>query len=470
MSIQHRQLHRGRSGSALIAVIIFSGVFLMSVGAVINLLISEQRAAQHHVASEEAFQVAEAGLNRYRWILAHDPNDYTGTEGDYINSVGDTIGHYIVAIDEPASGSSIVTITATGWTSEYPNVKRYVQARYGKPSYAKYAFLTNNNVWFGSTEAVHGRLHSNGGIRMDGTVDSLTTSIKETYICGQEHDCDDEEKPGIWGAGEDPALWDFPIADAVDFDVVTVDLQTMYDAADTEGVLLENSTDYGYHIVFNNDGTFSVYDVTKLKSAVWGHDGTNWTNESNAIKNEKIKAGYNHLALPANGIIFVEDQTWVSGQVNGRVTVAAAKLPDGSGTPYDIIIHDDITYYPSRGSGSVLGLIAQQDILVDLYSPDNLVIDAALMAQNGHIFRYYYYPSYYPSDTVKSFIETYGTIITNTTWTWSWVDGSGNIVSGYENSESIYDPDLLYTPPPFFPTTDDYEFISWEEVLASEVN
>lgn len=463
-------LKNTQPGSALIAVIIFAGVFLMSIGAVINLLIVEQRTAQRRVASEEAFQIAEAGLNRYRWILAHDPNDYDGVDADYVNSEGETIGHYTVTIDPPVSGSSTVTITSTGWTSEYPNVKRYVQARYGKPSYAKFAFLANNNIWFGSTEAVHGRLHSNGGIRMDGTVDSLTTSIKETYICGQEHDCEDEEKPGIWGTGTDQSLWDFPIADAIDFDVVTVDLQTMYDAAADAGVLLENSDDYGYHIVFHSDGTFSVYDVTRLQNAVWGHDGTNWTNESNAIRRERLKSGYDHVPLPDNGIIFVEDQTWVSGEVNGRITVAAAQLPEGSGTPYDIIIHDDITYFPERGSGSVLGLIAQQDILVDLYSPDNLVIDAALMAQNGHVFRYYYYPSYYPDDTIKSYIETYGTIITNTTWTWSWVDGDGLILSGYEETESIYDPDLLYAPPPFFPTTDDYEFISWEEVLASEVN
>jgi hypothetical protein len=127
-------------------------------------------------------------------------------------------------------------------------------------------------------------------------------------------------------------------------------------------------------------------------------------------------------------------------------------------------MHNDITYYPDRTSGSVLGLIAQQDILVPLYSPDNLIIDAALLAQNGHVFRYYYYPPYYPADTVKDYIETYGTTITNTIWTWSWVNSSNTIVSGYETTSTNYDPNLYYAPPPYFPTQDNYTFISWEEV------
>lgn len=456
-------------GNTLITVIVFTGIFLMSIGAVLSLLISEQRKAQRAVSSQRAFQVAEAGLNYYRWVLAHDPDDYSGADADYVDAFGETVGHYSVVITEPDPGSSVVTITSTGYTDEYPNVQRHIQARYGNPSYAQFAFLTNSNAWFGTTEEVNGRLHSNGGIRMDGNVDSLTTTVKETYICGPEHDCENEEKPGVWGEGGDLALWDFPIADAIDFDVITIDLQEMSAAADSEGIYIENSGAYGYHILFNNSGTFTVYTVDSLRSPVWGHDGTNWTYESNSINTESMLAGYINIPIPDNGIIFVDDKTWVSGEVNGRVTVAAANLPEGSGDFYDIIIPDDITYYPDRDSDSVLGLIAQEDILIPLYSPDDLQIDAALMAQNGHAFRYYYYPSYYPGDTLKTSIETYGTTITNTVWTWSWVDSEHETISGYQYTESIYDSDLLYSPPPFFPTTDDFDFISWEEVLASEI-
>ncbi len=451
-------------GYILVSLIIFGGITIMVMGAVISLLIVQHRGIQRSVSSEQALQVAEAGANYYRWLLAHDPENYDGAEQDYYNQNGDSIGHYSIIVTPPSNGSTTITITSTGWTDEYPELQRTLRVRYGKPSYAEYAFLTNSNVWFGDTEAVHGRLHSNGGIRMDGSADSLATSIKETYICGSEHGCADEEKPGIWGTGQDPLLWSFPISDAIDFDAITLDFDTMEAAADADGVFLENIGGKGVHLVFNNDGTFTAYKVTKLKTSVWGHDMTDWTYESNDIDKESTINGYVNHAIPDNGIIFVDDQTWVSGQVNGRVTVAAAHLPASDGITRDIIIHDDISYYPDRTSGSVLGLMAQQDILVPLYSPNDLVIDAALLAQDGHVLRYYYEPSYYPTDTIKSNLETYGTVITSTVWTWSWVDSSGTILSGYQTTSTNYDPNLYYAPPPYFPTQDDYTFISWEEV------
>lgn len=453
-----------RLGSILITFIIFGGIFVLMLGAIVSLILSQHSVVARSVSAEQALQIAEGGINYYRWVLAHDPENYKGADMDFYTAGGSNLGHFTLTVEPPSNGSSIVTLTSAGWTNDYPNLKRTVSVRYGKPSYAQFAFLTNSNVWFGDTEEVHGRLHSNGGIRMDGIVDSLATSIKETYICGPEHGCNNEEKPGIWGTGQDPLLWKFPVADAIDFDAITLDLEEMEDAATEDGVVLENSGNKGFHIVFNSDGTFSVYRVTKLQSSVWGYNGTSWTYESNDISKESAVSQYQNEDLPDNGIIFVNDQTWVSGQVNGRVTVAAANLPEGTGTTYDIIIHDDITYYPDRESGSVLGLIAQEDILVPLYSPDNLVIDAALMAQNGHVFRYYYYPPYYPNDTKKSYIETYGTIITNTVWTWSWVNSKNQIVSGYITTSTNYDPNLYYAPPPYFPTEDDYTFISWEEI------
>lgn len=453
-----------KRGDIVLTLIILGGIIILSSGAVVSLLISEHRKVDRSVAYEETLQIAEAGANYYRWVLSHDPTNYTGASQDYRNTSGDIIGHYSITVLPPSNGSTVVTITSTGWTTQYPLVKRTIQVRYGKPSYTQYAFLTNSNVWFGDTEAVHGRLHSNGGIRMDGVVDSIATSIKATYICGPEHGCNNEEKPGIWGTGQDPALWDFPVADALDFDSVTLDFQTMHDSASSGGIVISHSNDKGYHLVFNSNGTFSVYKVTKLQNPVWGYNGTDWTYESDDIKNETAVSQYQNHALPGNGIIFVEDNTWVTGQVNGRVTIAAAYLPEGTGTMYNIYIPDSITYYPDRTSGSVLGLIAQNDILVPLYSQTDLVIDAALLAQSGHDFRDYYYPPYYPADTVKNSIETYGTIITNTVWTWSWVDGSNTVVSGYRNSSTNYDPNLFLSPPPYFPTQDYYSFISWEEI------
>lgn len=335
---------------------------------------------------------------------------------------------------------------------------------YAKPSLAKYGFLTNSNVWFGTNENLKGPFHSNSGIRMDGTQNSLSTSAKETYTCGYEHGCDPpEEKPGIWGIGqgESQGLWQFPVSN-VDFDGIVQDMAVLKAEAETSGIYLASTTDYGYHMVFNSDATFDVYKVTSLQSPVWGYNGEEWIEESNSINNETFYQTFN---MPSNcAPIFVEDNLWVDGSVNGRIVVVVARLPDVPGTNAKIIIPDNILYV---GDDSVLGLIAQKDVLIPLYSPNNLSIEAAMLAQKGHVFRYYY-PDWwyepYATYAMRNNITTYGSIITNTIWTFTWVNSSEQVVSGYAVTDMNYDADLTYTPPPYFPVTSEYEIASWEEI------
>ena len=129
-----------------------------------------------------------------------------------------------------------------------------------------------------------------------------------------------------------------------------------------------------------------------------------------------------------------------------------------------IIINGNIDY---ADSNSVLGLISQKDILIPLYSPDNLDIKAALLAQKGHVFRYYY-PKWssepYKTYAIRNQIRTFGSIITNTMWTFTWVDSNNNVVSGYRNTEMNYDSNLTYNSPPYFPTAGEYEIVGWEEI------
>ena len=85
-------------------------------------------------------------------------------------------------------------------------------------------------------------------------------------------------------------------------------------------------------------------------------------------------------------------------------------------------------------------------------------INAAVMAQNGAAKRYYY------PGNIKDTLVTYGSVISAGIWTWSWVSGGGSVVSGYRNTNSTYDANLTYGPPPGFPVGSEYNLISWEEV------
>lgn len=444
--------------------LVFGSVFLILLSGLMGFVLLQYRQSIQKVGWNESLHIAEAGLQYARWHLAHAPEDYTfGGVYEFADPEGDSVGSYELSITTPSGCDPSVRIASTGWTLRFPNTKRTVQVKYARPALAKYAFLANSNVWFGESEILKGPVHSNGGIRMDGTQNSISTSAKQTYTCGEEQGCSPPEtKPGIWGEGEgqEEGLWQFPMSN-IDFDGITQDLSVLRDEAQASGVYL-GKLGLGYHVKFKNNGTIDVYRVKSLKQKVWGWNSTDWVHESNDIATEDFYANY---ALPADcAPIFVADNVWVDGVVQGKATLVAAKLPEVQNNNPRIIINGNITYAQSN---SVLGLIGQRDILIPLYSPDNLQIQASLLAQKGHVMRYYY-PLWdqepYRTYAVRNFIETYGAIITNAMWTFNWAEDDGDIISGYRQTEMNYDAYATQNPPPYFPVSGEYEFSSWEEL------
>lgn len=449
-------------GVILIYQVLVIFIFSLVTMAILGQAILQLRVIRSAVNRELAFQIAEAGVDYYQWRLAHFSDDFqdgTGGAGPYVHDFVDkntqeVVGQYSLVITPPLPGSTIVTIQSTGWTLAHPTQTRVITTRYGIPSLAKYSFLTQTDVWIGDGESVSGELHANGGIRFDGTGNAPITSARQTYTCQTYHGCSPPQtKPGIWGSAPagTQSFWDFPVPN-VDFSAMTADFATIKSQADIEGIYLPPSNAQGYSLVFNSNNTVTVYKVTSLRSHERGWD-VNWVahNEDLDYNNRTLQFT---RAIPANGLIYIEDRTWVEGAVSSRALVAAARLPYNPSTAPSILIPNNIVYTVKDGTVS-LGLLAQKDVLVTYFSPNILEIDAALVAQNGSCQRYYF------PGNIKSDITVYGSTASFGVWTWSWVSG-GSIVSGYRNTHSIYDANLLYAPPPSFPlSTDGYQQISW---------
>ncbi|PKL72012.1 hypothetical protein CVV26_03300 [Candidatus Kuenenbacteria bacterium HGW-Kuenenbacteria-1] len=464
-----------KKGASLVLVIVFTAI-LTTFGITILQWGALQIKSANQVQDKElSFQIAEAGIEYYRWHLAHDNNDYSdGTKNsgpyvhDYKDINGNILGQFSLEIDPPPSGSTVVTIKSTGHPNSNPNLKRKITARVGIPSYAEYSFLINNSAWFGSNENIKGKLHTNSGIRLDGTCDSIISSAKETYICTSTHGCSQTnclnpcvwtanscECPGVWGAGKPQTFWKFPVP-VIDFNIITTDLAKIKTNAQDQGVYLSSSGSYGYHLYFKNNSTFDVYKVTGLTSPYYyGSTYNGWAYGSIDINTETFIQNY---PIPSNGLIFVEDTTWVNGIIKGRVTLGVGSFPENVTTYKSAIINGNLVYNNKDGSDTI-GIIAQKDIAIPKFTPDNLEIDAVLLAQNGATQSYYYWPAY---SSVKTQITTFGSVISNKIWTWSWVSG-GNIISGYKNTYTTYDSNLIYAPPPYFPKKDEFEVLSWNE-------
>lgn len=422
-------------------------------------------------AYERALSIAQAGAEYYRWHLAHDPNDFkdgTNDSGPYVHALsdpyGNTEGSFSLSIDPPASGSSIVTITSVGSLSSLPNTKRTVVTRYGKPSLAKYAFLHNANVWFGSKITIHGKVFSNGGIRMDGTHDSTVQSAKETYTCGSETGCNPPKtKNGVWGSGGPQNLWEFPVT-AVDFDSVEVDFSTMQDAAETSGTYLPTSGAFGYHVIFSPDGNYTIKKVTNATNK------KGWSVElgcENLYQNITSETTIGTYSIAEKPIIFAEDTLWVEGTLKGKAIVVAAKFPLDLNN-INIWIPNNITYLAKDGTNS-LGIIAQNNIIFAHGVPQIFEINAALIAQKGRVLRhnYKYQGCSQGTGAVRQQLIIYGSLISNQKSYWNFGQGSAGFgsdpASGFSQRDITYDSTLYYNPPPYFPSQGEYEFISWEE-------
>jgi len=455
-----KKINKDQRGSLLLFAMIFGSVgFTIIVGGISGYAIFENKASKHKHNREMAFQIAEAGADYYRWHLAHDKEDYYDGQGatstgpyvhNYTDKDGNLIGYFSLEITPPPTGTTVVTVSSTGWVVNQPDSKRTVKIRVGFPALTDYAFLTNTDVWIGDNEVTHGKFHANGGVRFDGTGDAPITSSKEEYSCQAHHGCGGGQlKPGVWGDGGPTTYWKYPVP-VQDFTAVTSKLAEIKSNAQDGGIYLSSSGRQGWRLQFTSSGLLKARKV-KYARCYRGVDiGDNrfrwycidiYSYEGNDIIYD---------LTDSNGYIYVEDTVWAEGVVNGRATV-------GTKTGKSIIINDDITYLAKDGT-HVLGLIAEKDILLPYNSPDDLEINAAMLAQNGAAKRYYY-----PGNT-KTSIYTYGTVITNGTWTWSWVSGGGSVVSGYKNTNATYDSNLLYAPPPGFPVGNEYNLISWEEI------
>lgn len=475
---------KNQKGQILIQIIVFGSVAVLIFGGLVGWASVNIGVSKREFNRELAIQIAEAGIDYYRWHLAHTPQDFqdgTGEEGPYTHIYydkdGNPIGRFILTITSPPIGSTLVNIISEGRVDADATVKRKIEVQMGIPSWAKYSYVSNNYVWFGATEPVLGLLHSNAGVRVDSTADNLVTSAVATYD-DPDHSGGNEFGVHTHKSPTDPlppnpvpsrsdvflAGRQFPVP-AVDFVGLSSDLSQLKTSAEEDGRYFASSGSQGYLIVLKTNDTFDIYKVTSLVNVSWSCYTNAPSRNTYSINNKTIYQS--DQPFPSNGIIFVEDHVWVEGQIDSaKITIASGRFPESSYTNTNIIVNNNLLYSAYDGTDNI-GLIAQGNFHIGLKSADNLEVDAAILAKNGSTKRYYY-DSYCGSEYLRSSLTMRGmsgSYLRGNAFSWVSCGTCTIVTSGYNTVTTIYDANLLYTPPPSFPlTSDQYSTLSWKEI------
>jgi hypothetical protein len=459
--------------------LVFGSIFLGTLGGLSFFVISQNRLQALTTAQGEAIAIAEAGIEYYRWFLAHFPEDTqngTGLPGPYVIDYDDPetgdAGTITLEVDanEWCGQTTSIDLSSTGTPDSAPEVSRTVSARYARPSVGTYSYILNDSVWAGSDRVINGPYHSNGGINMDGTANADVTSSLSTWNCTSSYGCSPSQSsaPGVTGDGPNQNLWDYPVPQ-VNFAGISADFGTLKTLAQSDGVYYsryssgtnQNSNNYwrGYHIIFNANDTMTVHRVSTLTNlGVTPVNNADDTDDWALIANE---SAYETRTIPAScGLIFVEDNVWVEGTIPSKVTLVAANVVNAGVSPNAYLLNN-IQYETTSGDQG-LTLIAEHNVLISPSAPNSMTLNGIFIAQDGAFGMNAYDSCTYADKTGT--LTILGTTVSAKRTGTQWTSTCGSYRKGFQNRVDSYDRNMASDPPPFTPSVSaDYELLDWRE-------
>lgn len=466
-------------GFLMLLSLIFGAVFMTVFGGLSFYVLSENRLQSQNASSAVAFNLAEAGLEYYRWHLAHFPDDTengTGVPGPYTLNYDDPEGGLAGTVtltingNESCGQTTSIDLQAVGAAAGSPGATRTLRARYARPSVGTFSYVLNDSVWAGDDRIILGPYHSNGGIRMDGTANSGVSSSLALWNCTSSYGCSpaSSSASGVIGSGTNQQLWEYPVPQ-VDFGAISADFGTLKTLAQSDGIYYpryssgtnQNNEAYwrGYRLTFNANDTVTVrrvddltnLGVTPVNSA---DDSDDWAliNDDDPYETRTIPTGC--------GLIFVEDHVWVEGTIPSKVTLVAANVVNAGVEPNAYLLNN-IQYEVQDGTDG-LTLIAERNILISPSAPNSMTLNGIFIAQGGAFGMNAYDSCTYADKTGT--LTILGTTVSNKRTGTQWTSFCGSYHKGFQNRIDSFDRRIATDPPPFTPVvSQDYQFVDWKE-------
>jgi hypothetical protein len=493
------QRENKKTGSALAYALVIMAIVMIILVSMLGYVSSQLKFSFNRAEKEKAFQIAEAGIYYYRWYIAHatymmspaDENAFwqggsaLGVAPPYYEADFEGIGEYKIEVKAPDPGSTIIEVKSTGWTYKMPGVQRTVQVRFRRPSWSEYMYISDKFMNFGTGAEVYGKVYSNEGIRFDGLAHNVVSSklavFDDPNHTGANEFAVHTHKNPPPGSGvndnfrpqEAPPTSPVPSrtdvfeagrqfsVSPISFNSILMDIGFMKDESGcstdpgpcaqsvivgSHGVYFNNRR-AGRRIILKSDGKFDVCTVYSYDSSTYSIASYRKNDDSGTCSSCSGQCLSNYT-IPTNGVIFVDNNAWVEGTINNkRVSIVA------NGSISDMYLGFNNLLYTNSDGKDIIGLIAQRNITIVRDCQNSLVIDAALLAQSGRVWRDSYGSSYNKNSlTINGAIASYLQPYFN-----YGSDGFGTRTYNFDNN-------LLYFPPPYFPTGTEYSIDLWEEL------
>lgn len=374
-----KRTEESRGGSLMLIVMCYLFIMTALLATWLSATITDSRLISRTISRTAALYLAEAGVEHAKeWLTAQadlrsavirsagtiPASTVLGAgsvplgNGSYTSSVEVELGSWSIPI---YTISSIGTCDPDGVAGSGDELRRKIVVKALLGSFARYAYYTDtegSNIWFTTTDALLGLVHTNGSLRISGRPDfwGKVTSVgtRFTYY-NNGHSVTSTAASN--GTADVPHFRDgYELgADEVALPTDTSEMETA--AAGASGLIINSDTE----ITLSADGDAGRLDYTTQEDRqVWvvdfGHTHT-WIGDHAGI-NHKTRYSqyhehghyetdtvtttyttdvYNSEESPSGkAIVYVNGDAEVSGTLAGQLTI----LTEG-----DLIVKDDILYH-----------------------------------------------------------------------------------------------------------------------------
>lgn len=506
----HRR--RSRTGAALTTTLIGLMVLEILGAAILSLASTGLNLAERSRRATLAFNLAESGTERAARWLKDQPSPPSGTTAmdpfGGVQTLGD--GTYTVSVlpDPGNPGADLKRYTVTA-TASVQGRTQQVQLVLRQSSFGKYAYFTDKEVssigggtiWFFSGDRIRGPAHSNnsdGGtfhVNWTGSTapifeDMLTSAassityapsnpasesdylkIFKTGSRGYQLGVDGIPLPSstsvqqavAWGAASgfpaSPGVYVPNGAGATTGGIYIngdASVQMQVDGSGNQQFLITQgatTTTITVDLASNQTrvqvGSGAVQTYSGTGSGVLYSTG-NITSLSGTVADNRLSVGSPPAVVKRSAYTIATDVN------NGKNITLTGPVKYKSAPDPTLPTNDPVNLQPGT-----LGLLGR-NVIVASGAPTGMEIDAVMLAGSSSTTDGSFYVANWNSKSPTGTLKVVGGIIQKARGPVGTFSG-GSISTGYAKNY-YYDPRLADNPPPYFPTTGNYDRISWRKL------